>query len=56
MDPDGLGEKKDMREITRLNCHQAQRVLFDLNPTPKREGSELDTVLAMSGGPSGLRR
>jgi hypothetical protein len=31
-------------------------VLLDLNPTPKREGSELDAVLAMSGGPNGPRR
>jgi hypothetical protein len=28
-----------MREITRLNCRQAQRVGVDLNPTPKRAAS-----------------
>jgi hypothetical protein len=48
--------RSGVRAITRLNCRQAQRVLLDLNPTPKREGSELDAVLAMSGGPNGPRR
>jgi hypothetical protein len=56
MDPDGLGEEKDLREITRLNCRQAQRVLVDLNPTPKRAGSEADVARAMASVTNGLRR
>jgi hypothetical protein len=38
--------RRGVRGITRLDCHQAQRVLVDLNPTPKRAGSELDAVRA----------
>jgi hypothetical protein len=36
--------RSGVRAITRLNCRQAQRVLFDLKPTPKRAVSELDAV------------
>ena len=41
MDPDGLVGVG--RESTRVSL-QARRVLVDLNPTPKRAGSELDAV------------
>ena len=55
MDSDGLGEEKDLRESTRVSL-QAQRVLVDLNPTPKRAGSEIDVARAMGSVTNGPRR
>jgi hypothetical protein len=49
MDPDGLGGS------TRIWL-QAQRVLVDLNPTPKRAASEIDVARAMGSVTNGPRR